>query len=122
MMEKYVALNWEVVFVPSGSIVEVMLRGTLMYFALVLLMRLVLRREPGSIGLADMLLVVILADASQNAMAGGYKSWTEGVVLVGTLLFWNYAFDWLAYHLGATGIPRQARQITQPEMRATPGL
>jgi len=45
-MEKYVALNWEVVFVPSGSIVEVMLRGTLMYFALVLLMRLVLRREP----------------------------------------------------------------------------
>jgi uncharacterized membrane protein YcaP (DUF421 family) len=96
-MDKYIALNWEDVFVPSGSIVEIMLRGTLMYFALVFLMRFVLRREPGSIALADMLLVVILADASQNAMAGGYKSWTEGVLLVSTLVFWNYTFDWLAY-------------------------
>lgn len=98
-MEQFLSVDWHEVFVPGGSILEIILRGSLMYLSLVLLMRFVLRREPGKIGLADMLLVVILADASQNGMAGGYKSWTEGVVLVATLIFWNYALDWLAYRV-----------------------
>ena len=96
-MENLFSLDLQQIFIPSGSILEIVLRGTLMYFALLLLLRFVLRREPGKIGLADMLLVVILADASQNAMAGGYKSWTEGALLVCTLVFWNYALDWLAF-------------------------
>jgi hypothetical protein len=34
----------------------------------------VLRREPGMVGIADLLMVVLIADASQNAMAGEYRS------------------------------------------------
>ena len=96
-MDQYFSIDWADLFVPSGSIVAIVLRGTLMYFVLLLLLR-VFPREPGKIGLADMLLVVILADASQNAMAGEYRSVTEGVILVSTLVFWNFFLDWLAYH------------------------
>ena len=96
-MEKFYTVDFAELFIPSGSIVAIILRGTLTYFALLALLR-IFPREPGKVGLADMLLVVILADASQNAMAGEYKSVTEGVVLVATLVFWNFFFDWLAFH------------------------
>ena len=56
---------------------EIVVRGTVMYWFLFALFRFVLRRDVGSIGIADVLLVVLIADASQNAMAGGYASITD---------------------------------------------
>jgi uncharacterized membrane protein YcaP (DUF421 family) len=56
------------------------------------------RREGGTLGLPDLLVVVVIADAAQNAMAGDYQTVTEGVVLVGTIIFWDYALNWLGYH------------------------
>lgn len=48
-------------------------------------------------GISDLLVVVLIADASQNAMASEYKSITEGLVLVATIAFWAYFLDWLGY-------------------------
>lgn len=76
---------------------ELVARGTLMYWFLFLLFRFVLRRDVGSLGMADVLLLVVISDASQNAMAGGYSSVTDGVVLVSTIAAWNYLLDWSAY-------------------------
>jgi uncharacterized membrane protein YcaP (DUF421 family) len=76
---------------------ELVLRGTVMYWFLFLLLRFVLRRDIGSIGIADVLLLVVIADAAQNAMSGGYESITEGVILVGTIAAWNWGLDMLAY-------------------------
>ena len=76
---------------------ELVLRGTLMYWLLLLLFRFVLRRDSGSLGVADILLIVIIADAAQNGMAGSYQTVSEGAVLGVTLVFWNYALDWAAY-------------------------
>ncbi len=90
-------INWHDLFVPAHPI-ETIIRGSLMYLSLFLLMRFVLKRESGSIGTADLLMVVVIADAAQNAMAGDYKSITDGVILVVTIMIWNYAIDWLSYH------------------------
>jgi uncharacterized membrane protein YcaP (DUF421 family) len=76
------------------SPLELLLRGTLMYWFLLLIFRFVLRRDPGSFGVADILMVVIIADASQNAMSGSYDTVAEGWILVATLVFWNYTLDW----------------------------
>src|SRR5262245_66402165 len=76
---------------------ELIVRGTLIYWFLFLLFRFVLRRDAGSLGLADILVIVIIADAAQNGMAGDYKSVGEAMVLVGTLAFWNYWIDWMSY-------------------------
>ena len=40
-------------------------------------------------------MVVLIADASQNAMAGEYRSVSDGLILVLTIVFWNYGLDWL---------------------------
>jgi uncharacterized membrane protein YcaP (DUF421 family) len=47
--------------------------------------------------MTDLLLITLIADASQNALAGAYRSLPDGLLLVGTILFWSYAFDWLGY-------------------------
>ncbi|MEO6276500.1 YetF domain-containing protein [Roseateles sp.] len=83
------------------SPLELVLRGSAMYWFLFLLFRFVLRRDTGSIGIADILLLVLIADASQNAMAGGYTTVAEGVVLVATLAGWNWLLDWGSYRFHA---------------------
>lgn len=54
-----------------------------------------LRREIGSIGLTDVLFVVVVADAAQNGMAGEYKSITDAFILIATISAWNILVDWL---------------------------
>jgi uncharacterized membrane protein YcaP (DUF421 family) len=70
------------------------IRGTIVYLLIFILMR-VFRREPGTVGIADLLMVVLIADASQNAMSKDYSSVLDGFVLILTIVFWNYAIDWL---------------------------
>lgn len=76
---------------------QMVLRGTVVYWALLVVFRFVLRRDIGSMGMADLLFVVLVADASSNAMQGEYSSIGDGFVLLGTLVFWNFALDWLSY-------------------------
>jgi uncharacterized membrane protein YcaP (DUF421 family) len=89
-------IDWHSVFVPSTSILEIILRGTLVYLFLFIVLRF-LRRSAGAIGISDLLVVVVIADAAQNAMGSKYESVTEGVVLVSTIVAWDYFFDWLAF-------------------------
>jgi uncharacterized membrane protein YcaP (DUF421 family) len=87
--------SWLIEFkVPAW---ELILRGSVMFWLLFLFFRVVLRRDVGAVGVADVLLVVLIADASQNAMTGGYESVAEGAVLVATLIAWNVAIDWMAF-------------------------
>ena len=84
-------------FAVHVSIPELVLRGTLVYWLLFLIFRFVLRRDVGAVGIADILLLVIVADAAQNAMSGGYETFTEGAILVLTIVGWNWLLDMLSY-------------------------
>lgn len=84
-------------FVPSGSLLELFIRGSVTYLGSLLLLR-IMRREAGEISRADLLVVLLVADAAQNGMAGEYRSITEGLVLVRTVFAWSYALDFLSYH------------------------
>ena len=90
-------MNWGDLFGLTISPLEIFVRGSLVYWFIFLIFRLVLRREVGAIGVADVLVVVLIADASQNAMAGDYRSITDGLLLISTIVFWNFLVDWLAF-------------------------
>lgn len=72
-----------------------------MYWFIFLLFRLVLHRDVGSIAIADVMLLVLIADAASNGMSGTYESITDGCILVATLAGWNYFLDWLSFHFPA---------------------
>jgi uncharacterized membrane protein YcaP (DUF421 family) len=95
------SMDWSALIELNVSPWELVARGTLVYWFLFLVFRFLLRRDVGSIGVADVLLVVLVADASQNAMTGGYTSVAEGAILVGTLVGWNYLLDWLSFRVRA---------------------
>src|SRR5215468_4860542 len=105
------AIDWHNFFVPSVALAELILRGSLIYLGIFALMRFVLKREAGTIGLPDLLMTVLIADAAQNAMASDYHSITEGAVLIATIVFWNYALDWLGHRF-----PRVERLLHPPPL------
>ena len=85
------------IFSFTVSPLELMLRGTLMYWLLFIVLRFVLRRDVGSLGISDFLFVVILGDAAQSGMVGNATSATDGMVLIGTLVFWSYMLDFMSF-------------------------
>ena len=94
-------MDFGALFGVQMPVAEIVIRGTAIYWFLFLVFRFVLRRDVGAIGIADVLLLVILADAAQNAMAGEYKTITEGIILLSTIIGWNMLLDWLAYRFPA---------------------
>ena len=90
-------MDWAELFGLSISPLELFVRGSTIYWFIFLIFRVVLRREVGALGIADVLVIVLIADASQNAMAGEYRSITDGMVLISTIVFWNVLLDWAAY-------------------------
>src|SRR5829696_7387156 len=91
-------MDWKSIFLLDIPLFEIILRGSVTYITLFVLLRIVLKRQTGSLGMTDLLLITLIADASQNGMAGEYKSILGGIVLVSTIIFWSYAFDWLSFN------------------------
>lgn len=92
-------MDWKSIFLPDTPLLEIILRGSVTYMTLFTLLRIVLKRQTGSLSMTDLLLITLIADASQNAMAGEYKSIPDGVLLVATIIFWSYALDWLSFKI-----------------------
>ena len=97
-MDKILLVDWVELFIPTLSLAEIVLRGTLMYLALFLILRFVMLRQSSTIGIADILVIVVIADAAQNGFAKEYKSVTEGILLVLVIVFWDIFLNWLSYH------------------------
>lgn len=100
-MSPFSDVPWSEVLSPTTPILEIFVRGTIVYLALFLLIRVVFKRQPGTVGISDLLVVVLIADASQSAMAPESASVADGLLLVATIVFWSYMLDWLGYHVPA---------------------
>ncbi len=86
-METVFGVDWYKLFVPGTPVLETVLQGTLMCLALFVLMRSVRQRETGPARLTDLLVIVLPADAVQNALVDDDASIPDGVLLVATILF-----------------------------------
>lgn len=104
-------INWHQLFFPSVSIVELFIRGTLVYLLLFSLLRFLPNRQVGAVGVADLLVIILFANAAQNALASDYTAITDGLILVATIIFWNYLLNWLGFRF-----PRIQRLLTPPPL------
>lgn len=105
------SFDWREALFFTLSPLEIVVRGTVMYWALFLMFRFLVRRDIGSLGIADLLVVVIVADAAQNGMAGKGEGVADAILLVATLIAWNRLIDLLAYHFPAFQRFAEARKI-----------
>jgi uncharacterized membrane protein YcaP (DUF421 family) len=102
-------LDWQKMFVPDTPVLDIIVRGTILYLALFFLLRVVLKRQSGTTSVTDLLVIVLIADAAQNAMADDYSSVTDGLVLVATIVLWAFALDFIAFRFPAL------RRFIQPQ-------
>ncbi|WP_432811986.1 DUF421 domain-containing protein [Pantanalinema sp. GBBB05] len=111
MIDLLLTVNWHKLFVPNISLTEHFLRGTIVYLALFSLLRFLPSRQVGAVGVTDLLVVILFANAAQNAMATDYTSITDGLILIGTIIFWSYLLNWLGYQF-----PSIQRVLTAPPL------
>lgn len=103
MLNLVTNIDLAAIFVPSTSLAEAVLRGTICYLFLFCTIRFLLKRQTGAVNIADLLMIVLLASAVQNALIGEQKSLPEGAVVILTIVFWNQAINWLGFHYPAIG-------------------
>jgi uncharacterized membrane protein YcaP (DUF421 family) len=108
----WLGIDFGEVLGPDLSVTETVLRGTVMYFVIFVLLRVVLRGRTGGTTMSDLLVLVLIADAAQNAMADEYMSLASGSLLVATIIGWSFTLDWLAYRVPAV------RRFVHPEKTA----
>jgi uncharacterized membrane protein YcaP (DUF421 family) len=93
-------------------VLELFVRGTVMYLVVFLFLRLTGRRALGEVSLLDMIFVIMIAVGAQNAILGDHSAIGSGLVLVLTLVFWNVLLSWVTYRY-----PRVERFFTPPPIK-----
>jgi hypothetical protein len=71
--------SWGDMFRLSTPILEIVVRGTVMFLAIYAMMRVAGKREAGSQSLTDLLVVVLVAEAAAHGMAGdaAHRRWPD---------------------------------------------
>lgn len=92
-----VAINWESLFFLETSILELIIRSSVLYFGILVLFRLAPRRTGGELAMMDLIFVFLIAEAASHAL-GDYTSILDGFVIIITLLAWNFSLNVLSYY------------------------
>jgi uncharacterized membrane protein YcaP (DUF421 family) len=104
-------VDWGTVFNIDLPVLEIFVRGSIMYLAVFTILRFSGRRLMGELAMVDFIFVLFLAIVADRAMMGNQSSIGSGITLLGTIVFWNYMLNWLAYR-----IPRLERLVAPPPL------
>lgn len=97
-MEALFHVDWHRLLVPQLSLLEIILRGVVVYVGLCLLLRIVLKRQAGRVALSDLLVVTLVAGICRNPMVADAYSIPDGLGVVAVVLISSYAVDWFSYY------------------------
>jgi uncharacterized membrane protein YcaP (DUF421 family) len=94
-------VDWARVLLPQVPYAETFVRGSVMFLVLFGILRFAPNRMTGSLGVNDLLLLIFLASAGQNAIAGRYQSIGDGLLLLGTVTAWSLVIGYASQRLRA---------------------
>src|SRR4030081_1458836 len=76
---------------------EFVVRGAVVYFFLLVILRLTGKRQVGHLAPFDLVLLLVLSNAVQNSMNGGDNSLVGGLISATTLIALNYAVGFATF-------------------------
>jgi len=76
---------------------ELIVRSIIVYAFLIVLLRITGKRQVGQLAPFDLVLLLVLSNAVQNAMNGGDNSVIGGIISATTLIALNFFVGWLTY-------------------------
>ena len=80
-------------FVPGIPIWELIFRTVVVYISILVLLRAAGKRELGQMSVADLVVIIVIANAVQNSMNGGDNSLIGGIIAAATLVAMNLLVD-----------------------------
>src|SRR5438477_12274655 len=95
----------------GSSLPDVVVRTAIVYLFLVAAIRVYGKREVGQISVPELVVILIIANAVQNAMVGQNTTVAAGIVAVITLLVLDQALDFLV------GRSKRLRRLVRGERR-----
>jgi uncharacterized membrane protein YcaP (DUF421 family) len=90
---------------------DIVLRATVIFFALFLLVRVMGKRELAQLTPFELIVLVVFGDLIQQGVTHNDFSLTGAVLAVCTMAFWAMALNWLTYH------SRRAESVLDGEPR-----
>jgi uncharacterized membrane protein YcaP (DUF421 family) len=90
--------NWMRVFAIETPLLELIARGSILYFVILAFLRLLPRRTGGELAMMDLVFVLLIAEAAAHAL-GDYTAVGDGIILIATLVGWNYLLNVLSFHV-----------------------
>lgn len=83
--------------IPATPAWELVARGVVIYFALMVAFRVIGKREFGQLGPFDLILLLIIAEAVSPAINAEDPSVTAGLIVAATLFAVNYLMGWAQF-------------------------
>ncbi len=77
--------DFEKLFKVETPILELVIKGSVMYLGILLLFRVLPRRTGGEMAMMDLIFVLLITEAATHSL-GGYSSITEGFIVIVTMM------------------------------------
>ncbi len=90
-------MSVEELMIPGTPIHELVFRGVVIYFALLVAFRLIGKREFGQLTPFDLILLLIVAEAISPALNADDTSITAGLIVAATLFGVNFLMGWAQF-------------------------
>lgn len=91
---------------------EIGFRATIGYFVLILLVRVIPKRNAGHISPNDLVTLIVIGGIGTDAVMGGSSSVGDLVLMIAAVILWAYSFDQLEYRIPAfRGILRDKQTV-----------
>jgi uncharacterized membrane protein YcaP (DUF421 family) len=78
-------------------VLEILFRGTVAYFAIILAIRFIPKRQTGDLSSNDVVALVIVGSLASNAILGDTSAIADILLMVVVVLIWDYIFNLLEY-------------------------
>ncbi|AZI20171.1 DUF421 domain-containing protein [Chryseobacterium taklimakanense] len=98
-MMKFIPENPADIFIPEIPLIEILLRGIILYFLILFILRVLPRRSAGELGPMDLVFILLLTEAASNAL-GDFTTLGDGIIMLVVFVICNYGVNYLTYHHG----------------------
>lgn len=100
------------VFSLTKPLWEIVIRATVAYIVLVVLVRVIPKRNAGHISPNDMLTLIVIGTMGTDAIIGGSTSVGDILLMIGLIIGWGYVLDALEYRFSPLRRLLRDRQTT----------
>lgn len=88
--------HWAGLFALETPLLELVLRGVLLYLAILFLLRVMPRRTTGELAAMDLVLILLITEAAAHSL-GDYRSLADGVIQILVMALLALSVDFLSH-------------------------